>query len=322
MKMNKLVSILVPMHNEEKNVSELVDEIMSAVKDESYQFEIILVNDGSTDSTWQIIREISGTNSCVKGIDLAGNYGQTIALRAGYENSIGDIIVMMDGDLQHDPRYIPQFLRYIEEGYDMVGGSKANRPGNMIKSLFANLAHLIISILSGVKMKYFGATFRAYRSYLLKNINMLGDTHRFLGAIIAKSGIRYKEIPIDIRERKMGKSKYRLKKIFLVILDLVFLKFIVSYMNKPFRLFGVLGGIIFLLGLIFTIIIIIGSIFFQWHIREDFLAEFLFSIFLILVGLFIISIGIVAEIGIYNYFSRNNQSPYNIRENTEEKGNE
>ena len=315
--MNSIVSVLVPVFNEQENIKQLTEEIIEAVKNEIYTFEIILVNDGSIDETWNIIENLSEKNKTVKGIDLAGNYGQTIALRAGLENSTGDIVVMMDGDLQHDPTYIPQFLRYLEDGYDMAGGSKANRPGNIFKRWLANFAHFIIRHLSGVKMKYFGATFRAYRRYLLENTNMLGDAHRFLGAIVARKGVKFIEIPIEIRERNAGKSKYKLKKVFLVILDLIFLKFTVSYMNKPFRLFGLYGGLVFLIGLVCTMILIFGSIFGNVHIRENYLAELLFSVFLILIGLFVIAIGIIAEIGIYNHFSRHQQCPYNIREKSE-----
>jgi len=312
--MNNVVSILVPVFNEQDNIRQLTVEIVEAVKGEKYSFEIVIVNDGSTDNTWKIIEDLSGSIKSVKGIDLAGNYGQTIALRAGLENSTGDIVIMMDGDLQHDPAYIPRFLRCLEEGYDMAGGSKANRPGNIFKKCLANFAHYIIRLLSGVKMKYFGATFRAYRRYLLENTNMLGDAHRFLGAVVARKGVRFIEIPIEIRERNAGKSKYKLKKVFFVILDLIFLKFTVSYINKPFRLFGLYGGITFLLGFIFTMILLIGSIFGNVNIRDHYLTEFLFCVFLMLIGLFVIAIGIIAEIGIYNYFSRHQQSPYNIRE--------
>ena len=315
--MNNIVSVLVPVFNEQENVKQLVDEILDAVKAEKYKFEILLVNDGSSDDTWNIIKKLSEEHAEVKGIDLAGNYGQTIALRAGLENSTGDIVVMMDGDLQHDPVYIPQFLRYIEQGYDMAGGSKANRPGNIIQKWLANFAHYIIRLISGVKMKYFGATFRAYKRYLLENTNMLGDAHRFLGAVVARKGVRFIELPIEIRERNAGKSKYKLKKVFLVILDLIFLKFTVSYMNKPFRLFGFYGGLTFLTGFVFTMILLFGSIFASIHIRQDYLAEFLFCVFLMLIGLFVIAIGIIAEIGIYNYFSRNQQTPYNIRDKSD-----
>ncbi len=318
--MNNFISIIAPMYNEEANVAELAKEISEVMKTMPYDYEVIFVNDGSADKTWDVIKELTENDEHLHGIDLAGNYGQTIGLRAGFEKSIGNIIIFMDGDLQHNPKYIPEFMKKIEEGYDMVGGGKARRPEGWIQRNLSRFAHSVICGISGVKMSYFGGTFRAYRRYLLENTNMLGDTHRFLGAIIARKGVRYTEIPIEIRKRKAGNSSYNLKKIFLVIVDLLFLKFTISYMNKPFRLFGVTGGIMFLLGLIPTIYLLIGSLFFHFNIKVDFLAEFLFSIFLMIIGLLLISFGLIAEIGIYNYFSRGNHSPFSIRETSEKPG--
>ncbi len=314
--MPSLVSIIAPMYNEVANVEEMAGEITQAMTGLDYDYEVFFVNDGSSDETWQQIEKLAAQDARINGIDLAGNYGQTIGLRTGLEHSRGDIIIFMDGDLQHDPADIPRFLDKLEEGYDMVGGAKASRPENWFKSNLSRFAHWMICRISGVKMSYFGGTFRVYRRYLLDNINLLGDTHRFLGAIIARKGIKHTEIPIKIRERKAGKSSYNLKKVYLVIVDLIFLKFTISYMNKPFRLFGVTGGLMFLFGLIPTIYLLIGSVFFNFNIRDDYIAEFLFAIFMMIIGLFLVSFGLIAEIGIYNYFSQGNNNPYSIRKTT------
>jgi len=314
--MPTLVSIIAPMHNESANVEELAVEITEAMTGLNYGYEVFFVNDGSTDDTWQKIEKLSDKDPKINGIDLAGNYGQTIGLRTGFENSNGEIIIFMDGDLQHNPADIPRFLKKMEEGYDMVGGAKASRPENWFHRSLSRFAHWMICKISGVKMSYFGGTFRAYQRFLLENTNMLGDAHRFLGAVIARKGVRQTEIPITIRERKAGQSSYSLKKVYLVIVDLIFLKFTISYMNKPFRLFGVTGGIMFLIGLVPTIYLLIGSLFFNFNIRVDYIAEFLFSIFMMIVGLLLISFGLIAEIGIYNYFSRGNHNPYAIRQTT------
>lgn len=315
--MKEFVSIVIPIYNEAQNLQELCKDIWDVMGSVNHDYEIILVNDGSDDHSWQIINELCNTHDQIRGIDLAGNYGQTLALRAGVKYAKGTMIIAMDGDMQHDPKYLPAFIKYIEEGYEMAGGAKSKRPENFLKKVMANFAHWIIRKISGVKMKYFGATFKAYRSYLLKNYTLLGDSHRFLGALLARKGVKYIEFPIDINKRKSGKSNYRIKKVFLVILDLIFLKFIISYMNKPFRLFGLWGGVIFIVGFTFTLIIVLSSSFGDIHIRQDYLAEFIFFIMLILVGLFMISIGILAEIGIYNYFSKDNNDPFCIRNLTE-----
>lgn len=311
--MIKKVSIITPLYNEKGNAKILAGEISDTMKKLNYEYEVIMVNDGSSDDTWKQIQEVCAIESRFTGIDLAGNHGQTIALRCGFEHSNGDLVIFMDGDLQHNPADIPRFIKKIEEGYDMVGCSKKSRPDNFVKRNLSRLAHLLIQWITGVKMSYFGGTFRAYRRYLLDSTNLLGDSHRFLGALLARKGVRFSEIPIEIRERKTGKSHYSLRKVFLVIIDLVFLKFTVSYMNKPFRLFSIGGGLCFLAGWLSVSYLIIGSIFFDFNIRVDYLAEFLFSIFIMIVGLMLISFGLIAEIGVYNYFSRGNHSPYTIR---------
>lgn len=312
--MKKMVSIVVPFFNEEGNIEELANQVTRVMSASGYPYELIMVNDGSNDLTWFHMQSVVVTYPNVIALDLAGNYGQTIALRAGFEKASGEIIVAMDGDLQHDPVYIPQFLKHIENGYDMIGGSKAKRPEGKLKGFLSNTAHALICRLTGVKMQYFGATFKVFRSYLLKNSNMLGDAHRFLGALVARKGIRYMEVPIDILERNSGTSKYKWSKAFYVLLDLIFLKFIVSYIRKPFRLFGVAGLVSFLSGAGGAMFYILGSVFANFNIKENYLAEFLFSLTLIMIGAIFLSFGIIAEIGVYNYFSKNSLPPYNVRD--------
>lgn len=307
------VSVVVPLYNEVENVFELTHELVSIMRFCRYEFEVLLINDGSKDRTSHAIYEVCEEFPEVKGIDLAGNFGQTIALRVGFDHAMGDVIVAMDGDLQHDPAYIPQFLEYIAQGYDLVGGAKQKRPDSWLKSILSQIAHATISHIAGVKMSYFGATFKVYRRYLLENVNMLGDTHRFLGAIVARKGVKYKEVPITIRERKHGQSHYKLNKMLRVVVDLFFLTFFLSYMRKPFRFFGSLGLSVFLLGFFACLLFMVGNFFFHVNIKEDYLAEFLFSIALSLGGMMFLSIGILAEIGTYNYFNKSQRQPYAVR---------
>jgi len=309
----KKISVVVPIYNEEKNIPELCSRLHQVLSVMDYKFEIILVNDGSVDQSAKVISEMSLIFHEVKGIDLAGNYGQTIALRAGFELAKGEVIIAMDGDLQHDPNDIFRFMQKIEEGYDLVGGSKEQRPDGWLKSMLSRLAHKFISKLAQVDMSYFGATYKAYRSYLLKHSNLLGDSHRFLGAIVARKGIRYTEIPITIHERMYGTSNYKMTKVWKVLLDLIFLKFFVSYLKKPFRLFGSIGFVLFFIGFIGVVSIGIGNIFFGLNVKEDFLVEFFSCAILILMGMLFLSIGVLAEVGVYNYFGQKKMSPYSIR---------
>lgn len=312
----QLVSIIVPAYNEAGNLKPLAKEITDVMEGTKYKYELLFINDGSTDSSWEIITQLSQIFPSIQGIDLAGNYGQTAALRAGIDNSLGDVIVAMDGDMQHNPAYIPQFLSYIQQGYDMVSGSKEKRPEGIIKSFLASFAHKIICLISGVNLKYFGATFKAYRRYLFDNVNMIGDAHRFLGALVIRKGTRFIEVPVKIRERSNGTSKYHISKAFLVIVDLLSLKFSVSYMHKPFRLFGIAGLILFFVGSGIIGYYSFGALFLHWFIGKQYAIEFISAIFLTLFGILLISIGLVAQIGVYNYFSDKRREPFAIREQT------
>lgn len=312
--MDNYLSVVVPIYNEEGNIKELVERLQTTLIQENRAFEIILINDGSSDKSWEIIQRLAFTIPELKAIDLAGNFGQTVALRAGFEAAMGNVIIAMDGDLQHSPEDIPRFMKLIDEGYEMVGGYKEERPEGFFKKMMANTAHYIIYKISGINMKYFGATFKAYNSYLLKNTNFLGDATRFMGAVVVRKGIKFIEIPIKINKRVAGSSNYKfINTIFEVILDLIFLKFFLSYMHKPFRIFGVIGILNFLLGTIVLAAILFGAVFFKIEIKADYFAEFLFSIFLILIGFTFISFGVIAEIGVYNYFLKKNSNLYNVR---------
>jgi glycosyltransferase involved in cell wall biosynthesis len=309
----KHVSIVIPIYNESASLSELVRRINDTMRRTDYHYDIILVNDGSQDNSWKVMCNIAENDSHVIALDLAGNYGQTIALRAGFEKAKGEVIVAMDGDLQHDPDYIPLFLQYIEEGYDMVSGSKSSRPEGKLRGFMSDYAHGLICKISGVKLDYFGATFKAYRSYLLKRSNMLGDAHRFLGAIVARKGVRVKEIPMHIYDRQHGKSNYNWTKMFKVILDLMVLKFRIKYMQKPFRLFGLAGVILMVLGLTVSLALIAGSLLGDTNIKENYMAEFVFSMSLVIFGAVFFSLGIIAEMSAFQYFSQPDSGPYSIR---------
>ena len=310
---DELVSIVVPLYNEQDSVRPLAEQIDRVMTAHGLPYELLLVNDGSDDQTWARIAALAVGNPAVVGIDLAGNYGQTLSLRAGFERARGGIVVAMDGDLQHDPAYLPQFVAYIREGYDMVSGAKAKRPDGRAHSLLANTAHKLISALSGVRLEYFGATYKAYRRYLLRNVELLGDSHRFLGALVAQKGIRYREFPIEIRQRQFGASHYGMGKALLVAVDLVMLRFFLRYSRKPFRLFGVMGIVSLGAGLLATFGFLVSSVFFGVNISQRFPMEFIFSLFLIMSGIFLICFGLLAEIGTHAYYARRNRAPYVVR---------
>jgi glycosyltransferase involved in cell wall biosynthesis len=307
------LSIIVPIYNEQGNLGRLTEEIAQSLAGGRYPWELILINDGSSDRSWEVMAELAAGNNHIRCIDLAGNHGQSLALRAGIEAARGEVIIAMDGDLQHDPAYIPEFMAHIEAGYDLVGGYKESSPDSRLKRGLANLAHGLIALISGVSMRYFGATFKAYRRYLLEDINLLGDMHRFLGAVVARKGIRFKEIPIRIRQRGSGQSSYRLSKSLKVVIDLIFLTFFLSYMHKPFRLFGMIGGLLFAFGLLLSSYFVLGSLLFDFNIKEDYAIEFLTAMSTVVIGLLFVSFGLTAEISAQIYYSKTIRSPFQIR---------
>jgi glycosyltransferase involved in cell wall biosynthesis len=309
-----LISIVAPLYNEVANVAQLVSRVSAVMAQHGYDYELILVNDGSRDQSWALMQELAAHDRHLVAIDLAGNYGQTLSLRAGFERARGEVIIAMDGDLQHDPAYIPQFISLINEGYDMVGGAKAKRPEGPVATALATTAHGIIRRLSGVQLRYFGATYKAYRSYLVKNVELLGDAHRFLGALVARKGLRYCEFPIEIHERQFGQSNYKISKLFYVILDLFILRFFIVHGRKPFRLFGLAGLLSLLLGGGLAGQFLVRSIFFGLNIFDTYPLEFIFSLFMLLGGIFLLCFGVLAEIGMYIYYSRHTRTPYVVRQ--------
>lgn len=309
-----LISVVAPLYNEMDTVAQLVSRVAAVMQQHRYDYELILVNDGSTDRSWSIMQELAAHDPHLVAIDLAGNYGQTLSLRAGFAQARGEVIIAMDGDLQHDPAYIPQFISLINEGYDMVGGAKAKRPEGAIATALATTAHGIIRRLSGVQLRYFGATYKAYRSYLVHNVEMLGDAHRFLGALVARKGLRYCEFPIEIHERQFGQSNYKLSKLFYVILDLFILRFFIVHGRKPFRLFGLAGLLSLLVGGVIAGQFLVRSLFFGLNIEATYPLEFIFSLFLLMAGIFLLCFGVLAEIGMYNYYSRPSRKPYIVRQ--------
>ena len=308
-----LISVVAPLYNEVDTVAQLVRRVAAVMQAHGYDYELILVNDGSTDSSWQLLRELAAHDRHLVAIDLAGNYGQTLSLRAGFAQARGEVIIAMDGDLQHDPAYIPQFISLINEGSDRVGGAKAKRPEGPIATALATTAHGIIRRLSGVQLRYFGATYKAYRSFLVKNVEMLGDAHRFLGALVARKNLRYCEFPIEIHERQFGQSNYKISKLFYVILDLFILRFFIVHGRKPFRLFGLAGLLSLLTGGVLAGQFLVRSVFFGLNIEARYPLEFIFSLFLLMAGIFLLCFGVLAEIGMYNYYSRRTRQPYVVR---------
>ena len=232
-------SIVVPFHNEEENVTILYARLKQVMEQVDVSFELILVDDGSSDRTYKLLQEIVAVDECVLVVKLRRNFGQTSALAAGFDHASGEFILAMDGDLQHDPNDIPAFLEKLDEGYDVVSGWRKVRIDNFIlRRIPSACANWIMARLSGVPIHDFGTTFKAYRREVIRNIPLYGGMHRFIPALATSYGASICEIPIRNLERVRGKSHYGLGRTFQVFFDLMTICFLLKHMTRPLRFFG------------------------------------------------------------------------------------
>lgn len=237
-----MISVIVPIYNEEASLVNLYDQVSAVMRTLDHPWELILVNDGSTDRSQERLDELSVRDAAVKVVSLRRNFGQTAAMMAGVDYAVGDIIIPMDGDLQNDPRDIPRLLEKLEEGFDVVSGWRKDRKDNPIKRIFlSRLANRIISFISGVSLHDYGCSLKAYRKDVIKNIRLYGEMHRFIPIYASWFGARITEIPVTHHPRQNGKSNYGMERTFKVILDLMVVKFLSKYSEKPMYVFGAVG---------------------------------------------------------------------------------
>jgi glycosyltransferase involved in cell wall biosynthesis len=250
--MNGKLSITIPVFNEEKNIEILYQSLLSVLEREGYDFEIIFVNDGSKDKSWEEIKRVAKLDARVKGIRFTRNFGQTSAMMAGFEAATGEIIIPMDADLQNDPEDIPKLLEKIEEGFDVCSGWRNHRKDARIRrTLVSKVANGIISTISGVKLRDYGCTLKAYHKDVVKGVKLYGEMHRFIPIYASWEGAKIAEIPVRHQPRIHGKSSYGLERTFKVILDLVVITFLDNYAQKPIYVFGGFGFVSFLVSFAF-----------------------------------------------------------------------
>ena len=313
--MNKvtLLSIILPVLNEEKNILEIYRELKEVLDTLEKTYEIIFVDDGSTDRSFEVIKVLAHDDPSVKVIALSKNFGQTAALVSGIDNARGEITILMDADLQNDPRDIPRLLQKIEEGYDVVSGWRKNRKYNLftrtIPSFFANS---LISLLSGVRLHDYGCTLKAYRSKIIKGLKLYGEMHRFIPIYASWVGAKIAEIVVNHRPRGYGKSKYSLWRVPKVLLDLATIKFIAHYRTKPIYIFGGSGIISILLSIICVIILLYNK--FVKGISMIQSPLLILSALLIIIGVQSILMGLIAEMQMRTYFESLGKPTYHIRE--------
>lgn len=293
---NPEISIVVPFYNEEENIDELYQRLTKVMTGLKRRYELIFVDDGSTDRTHDHLAGIFKKDRHVQVIRMKKNFGQTAGLQAGFDYAAGEVIISMDGDLQHDPAEIPLFLDKMAEGYDIVSGWRKKRVDNPFLRKFPSwVANRMMRFLSGVNIHDFGTTYKAYRRAALKNLRLYGELHRFIPALISRQGVKIAEIPIKNIVRLRGKSKYGLSRVRRVFFDLLTVKFMVSFIDRPLQLFGLIGFILGGIGFTIAAVLTVGFYFFGWQIRDN-LGNLLLSIFLMVVGIQLIMTGLLAEV--------------------------
>ncbi len=307
------LSIVIPIYNEEENLPILYEKLKSVLDKLGKSYEIIFVNDGSTDRSWEIIKEFAEKDPHVVGVNFRKNFGQTAAMSAGFEVAQGEVIITMDGDLQNDPEDIPKLLEELNKGYDIVSGWRKDRKDTFrSRTLPSRIANWLISKVTGVHLHDYGCSLKAYRSDVAKRLDYYGEMHRFLPALAKSVGAKITEIPVKHHPRIYGKSKYGISRTFKVILDLFLVKFLLDYRTKPLRVFGGVGLFLFVIGTLSLLYLIGIKLFLGEDIGQRPLL--IFGTLLVLSGIQLISTGIVAELITRTYYEAQEKRPYIIKE--------
>lgn len=307
------LSIVVPIYNEEGNVSALYESVTSALSGSGLDYELILVDDGSTDGSYSLLREIAGSDGRVKVIRFRRNFGQTAAMAAGFDNSTGKVVIPMDGDMQNDPADIPKLLEKIHQGYDVVSGWRRDRRDALIsRKIPSRIANFLISRMTGVKLHDYGCTLKAYRREVLEGINLYGEMHRFVPALASQVGARVAELPVSHHHRLHGKSKYGISRTMRVILDLMTVKFLLGYSTKPIHLFGKLGIYTLFAAFLSGAATLYMKIFEHTSMNRNPLL--ILTAFLLFTGVQFIVLGLLGELNARTYYEAQGKPIYVVKE--------
>ncbi|WP_321477928.1 glycosyltransferase family 2 protein [uncultured Paludibaculum sp.] len=309
-----MLSIVIPIHNEEPAILRLYDGLTSVLDTIQQPYELIFVDDASTDRSFDLLANLVETDARLKVIRLRRNFGQTAALSAGFDEARGSVIISMDGDLQHDPADMPALLAKIDEGYDIASGWRKQRNDNLVmRKIPSRIANWLMSKVSGVNLHDFGTTYKAYRAEVIKDVNLYGELHRFIPALASVYGARIAEVPIQNPPRTGGASHYGIGRTFNVMFDIITIRFLLKYFTRPMHFFGriglasgTMGG-----GILFFLLVkkLLGHEIIMQH------GPLLFTGgLLVLVGLVMLTTGLLGEIMMRTYFESQGRRIYAIRE--------
>ena len=318
---NPAYSIVVPFFNEQESVAQLYVKITEVMDNIGEPYEMVFVDDASKDGTFRLLSEIAAADHRVTVVKLRRNFGQTAALKAGFDHSHGEIIISMDGDLQHDPAEIPRFIDKMRDGYDIVSGWRVSRTDHWLaRQLPSRIANWMMAKLSRVELHDFGTTFKAYRREILSEIHLYGELHRFIPALASWAGASIAEVPITNIPRKSGKSNYGISRTVRVLLDLMSVKFLLDYSTKPLQFFGLVGLACLMGG---------GSIGAWIFARKALLDEgllanhgplILLGMALVMGGIQFISIGLIGELLARTYYESQDKPVYTVRQLITQRG--
>jgi glycosyltransferase involved in cell wall biosynthesis len=309
-----MLSIVIPIHNEEPAILPLYDRLTAVLEAIHRPYEILFVDDASTDRSFDLLANLVETDHHLKVLRLRRNFGQTAALAAGFDEAQGDVIISLDGDLQHDPEDIPLLLEKIDAGWDIASGWRKNRVDNAVtRKIPSRIANWLMKRTSGVDLHDFGTTFKAYRSEVLKDVNLYGELHRFIPALASFYGARVIEVPIRNIERPNGASHYGLSRTFRVFFDIITIGFLLRYLTRPMHFFGKWG----LAGIGLGSVILFGMLLKKiWG--HDIIAEhgplLIAGAMLWFAGLMLFCVGLIGEVLMRTYFESQGRRIYAVRE--------
>ncbi len=307
------ISVILPIFNEAESIPVLIERIFATLSLLATPFEVIAVNDGSRDDSLAVLRGEAASRPELRVVDFRRNYGQTAALMAGIDHARGDVIVLMDSDLQNDPEDIPILLSKLDEGCDVVSGwRKERKDAPWRRNFVSRVANRVISRISGVPLHDYGCTLKAYRADVIKGVRLYGEMHRFIPIFASWMGAKVVEIPVRHHARKFGRSNYGLNRIFKVILDLIVVVFLDRYFVKPIYIFGGFG----------LLSLLVGGVSFIFMVALRLLADIsiistplpLMTVFAALMGILSILLGLVAEMLVRTYFESQQRPQYLVRE--------
>ena len=308
---NQLISIIIPVFNESESIGYLLDEVLNVMCSNKLNFEIVVVNDGSQDSTSNVLDELTIKIKELSVISLRTNYGQTAAMAAGFDNSNGEVVITLDGDLQNDPNDIPKLISHINEGYDLICGWRYDRKDKLInRRIPSKIANKLIANVTGLKLHDYGCSLKAFKKEILDDIKLYGELHRFLPVLAKIEGAKIKEIKVNHRSRKYGSSKYGIDRTFRVLMDLLTVWFMTKFLTRPMYGFGFVGIISILVSLGMTSYLFIIKI-----LGEDIgnRPMLMFALILGIAGVQLFSFGLLSELLIRTYHESQNRPIYRIR---------